>query len=411
MNNVKVVIGANFGDEGKGLMTDYFASKGNTAKNLVVRFNGGAQAGHTVVTPDGKEHVFSHFGSGTLAGVATYLSKHFLVNPVMFYPERESLLSKVEDGVLPEIHIDPRAYITTPYDMWLNQVAESLRGNGRHGSCGLGISETVVRSENPAYCLTYESVLDSDYASLRDKLLRIRDDYVPLRLTELGFSLSQVSKSMRDILGSSSLLDVYLDDCRYVRANSYSNASFNMGVYETIVFEGAQGLLLDQDLEEFSPYITHTSTGLKNVVDILSDQSFDYAMEVAYVTRSYLTRHGAGPLFTELPAIPYPNVEDKTNIPNEWQGSLRFGWLDIDLLEKYIVADFKTYAPEGAELSLSVTCVDQLDAEAIVTHNEELHTIPSEDLSTCLKGIISKWVPVKNLYESRGRTRSTISCN
>ena len=69
MKNIKVVIGANFGDEGKGLMTDYFASKSN--KSLVVRFNGGGQAGHTVTTKDGRRHVFHHFGSGIFAGADT----------------------------------------------------------------------------------------------------------------------------------------------------------------------------------------------------------------------------------------------------------------------------------------------------------------------------------------------------
>ena len=69
------IIGANYGDEGKGLLTDYYAAK--SKHSVVVRFNGGPQAGHTVVTPEGKRHVFSHYGSGTLAGAQTFLSKHF----------------------------------------------------------------------------------------------------------------------------------------------------------------------------------------------------------------------------------------------------------------------------------------------------------------------------------------------
>ena len=68
MPSVKVVIGANFGDEGKGLMTDYFCAEA-IKKNescIVALCNGGAQRGHTVVTPDGTRHVFHHFGSGTI---------------------------------------------------------------------------------------------------------------------------------------------------------------------------------------------------------------------------------------------------------------------------------------------------------------------------------------------------------
>ena len=69
MKNVKIVIGASFGDEGKGLMTDYFASEAAKRREncLVICSNGGAQRGHTVTTPDGRRHVFHHFGSGVYA--------------------------------------------------------------------------------------------------------------------------------------------------------------------------------------------------------------------------------------------------------------------------------------------------------------------------------------------------------
>ena len=84
-----VVIGANYGDEGKGLMTDFLCRQHSA--DLVVRFNGGAQAGHTVVTPEGERHVFHHIGSGYFAGVPTYLSKFFVSNPVLFKQEYQEL--------------------------------------------------------------------------------------------------------------------------------------------------------------------------------------------------------------------------------------------------------------------------------------------------------------------------------
>src|SRR4051812_30640034 len=86
---VSAVIGANYGDEGKGLVTDYLAEEGEGA--VVVRFNGGAQAGHTVVTPEGKRHVFHHFGSGTFRKARTHLSRFFISNPALFRPEFEAL--------------------------------------------------------------------------------------------------------------------------------------------------------------------------------------------------------------------------------------------------------------------------------------------------------------------------------
>lgn len=84
----RVVIGSSFGDCGKGLVTDYLCSQG---AGIVVRFNGGANAGHTVVTPDGQRHVFSHFGSGTLLGVPTFLSSFFVCNPIQFAKELDRI--------------------------------------------------------------------------------------------------------------------------------------------------------------------------------------------------------------------------------------------------------------------------------------------------------------------------------
>lgn len=93
-HKIKVVIGSGFGDEGKGLMTDYFCSSFPRDESVLnVRFNGGAQAGHTVVTPYGLRHVFGHFGAGSfLPNVVTYLSSEFLVNPILFRKEYGKLL-------------------------------------------------------------------------------------------------------------------------------------------------------------------------------------------------------------------------------------------------------------------------------------------------------------------------------
>src|ERR1017187_3423727 len=122
------VIGANYGDEGKGLLTDYLVNRENAPgcgsdDTLVVRFNGGSQAGHTVVTPDGRRHVFSHFGSGSFSsgdmkGAATLLSRFFIVNPMIFKRERCEL--ELKGPVNLEINIDMRAPVTTPFEMLIN---------------------------------------------------------------------------------------------------------------------------------------------------------------------------------------------------------------------------------------------------------------------------------------------------
>src|SRR6185312_724333 len=117
------VIGANFGDEGKGLVTDFLCDRENAT--LVVRYNGGAQAGHTVVVPDGRRHVFSHVGSGSFCDVPTHLSKFFLVNPVVFAREQIEL---DQIGVRPTVYVDRDARVTTVVDMLINQALEDKRG-------------------------------------------------------------------------------------------------------------------------------------------------------------------------------------------------------------------------------------------------------------------------------------------
>ena len=120
MKNVKIVVGANFGDEGKGLMTDYFSSI--SSNSIVVRFNGGAQAGHTVVTPDDKRHVFSHFGSGTFNKVPTYLSEYFICNPTLY---KKEFLELKECGIKPMVHFAHDCMFSNPFDMLINQIVES----------------------------------------------------------------------------------------------------------------------------------------------------------------------------------------------------------------------------------------------------------------------------------------------
>ncbi len=138
----RVVIGAQFGDEGKGRVTDHYAAEVG-GDGIVIRFNGGAQAGHTVVTPDGLRHVFSHVGSGAFAGAATFLSRFFVSNPILFLKEMAILAAK---GVELRIYVDPHGPVTTPYDMMINQIVERERGGNRHGSCGVGFGETIERS-------------------------------------------------------------------------------------------------------------------------------------------------------------------------------------------------------------------------------------------------------------------------
>ena len=139
----KVVLGLGFGDEGKGLVTDYLCPQHDDT--LVVRFSGGHQSGHTVVSKDGKKHTFAQFGSGTLRGVPTFWSKECTIHPAGMIKEYEALKKL---GVDPVIFIDPLAPLTTFYDVFYNKALEISRKKA-HGSCGVGFGATIERHESP----------------------------------------------------------------------------------------------------------------------------------------------------------------------------------------------------------------------------------------------------------------------
>jgi adenylosuccinate synthase len=119
------------------------------------------------------------------------------------------------------------------------------------------------------------------------------------------------------------------------------------------VFEGSQGLLLDQGNREFFPHVTRSHTGLKNVLVLCAQAGIDW-IEPYYVTRTYLTRHGAGPLPGEDPAVSFP---DDTNGENAYQGRLRFGPLGIRALHERVQKD----ATPAGLYRLVVTHRDQLE--------------------------------------------------
>jgi adenylosuccinate synthase len=374
-----VVIGSAFGDEGKGLITDVLTAR-HPGDTLVVRFNGGAQAGHTVVTPDGKRHVFSHFGSGTLSGAATFLSRFFVVNPVLFQAERERLLRL---GVSPQVFIDPRAPVTTPFDMFVNTALERHRGSSRHGSCGVGFGETVGRNEDRTFALT---VADLSREGGEQAVRQIRDGWLPQRLASLGL---QMTAEERATLLSEALLRRFMDDVALMLESSTLAGQQILRLAGHVVFEGAQGLLLDQQMGCF-PYVTRSHTGLRNVGALIEGTGIT-SLDVHYVLRPYLTRHGAGPLPGELAQPPYPAIKDNTNVPNPWQGSLRFALQSIDLLRASIARDLRHAELRGQiELSkqLAVTCLDQVGGEVhFLEDGEEITVSPEAFVLRCMQAV------------------------
>lgn len=323
----RVVIGANFGDEGKGLLTDYLCSQGAGA---VVRFNGGAQAGHTVVTPHGKRHVFGHFGSGTFEGIPTFLSQFFICNPIAYFRERVKLDAL---GVRAAVYAHPDCIVTTHADMIMNQRLEQKRGTSRHGSCGMGVNETIERSILPELKITMSDLWNNPQ-SIESRVAEICEKFAQFRT---GSAIDEPE-----------MAEMFLKCCEAF-ANEVSPAG--IGQCKDPVFEGAQGLLLDQNNKEFFPHLTRSNTGMANVRELCAQAGIT-DIDAYYVSRTYVTRHGAGPLPNHNPGMSFP---DQTNKEHPWQGVMRFAPLDAPAMVARCKSDCGT-----DNFHLALTCCDQL---------------------------------------------------
>jgi adenylosuccinate synthase len=403
MNIASIAIGGNWGDEGKGHEVDILCA--NKPSTLNVRFNGGSQASHTVVTPDGKRHAFRHFGAGTFAGAITYLSEDFIVNVMEFDQERRQLAKSFD--VQPLEYVNPNCIVTTPWDIYINQGIEALRGNKRHGSCGLGINETVIRSMYDQYKIT---VLDFfSLSKLKAKLEKIQDEYVALRLkTEYNISISDIPEKYRLLLTRSENIDIFMFYVNEFISNVQVMDDSVILRWDNVVFEGAQGLLLDQNNRQFAPYLTTSNTGIKNVMKILKNVGYTGKTDIYYLSRCYMTRHGAGPFPTEVVTKPYSKIEDLTNIPNEFQGTLRFGILDIDLLSKSINKDLEGLVVP-ASVYVTLTCFDQLGDIAKYKLDGQVGQLEKElFLNSMSKILMSKIGNLNGLYATSGLTRQDL---
>lgn len=313
------VIGKNFGDEGKGYTCSRLAS--SLKKSLIIKHNGGGQAGHTVEDPEGKWRFIHHqIGAGAEYHVPTLFSDSFM-------PDLFQLGKEVKDftelfGFQPILYSEKNARITTIDDVLLNMGAEVARGKNRHGSCGMGIEECVQRNA-AGYGITVKELATMTKQDLLHRLKQIRKEYMGRRAEILGI---QAPNPYYVMLNNETVLENFVKEVKEnVKLLTLVDADRKwLEGFQHLIFETGQGLLLDQDYETYAPHLTSSKTGIHNTAIFLDKRGLSLD-EAIYVTRPYVTRHGNGPLPCEVDRSELPGVgEDLTNQPNEWQGTLRY---------------------------------------------------------------------------------------
>jgi adenylosuccinate synthase len=318
-----IVVDLGYGDAGKGgIVAALCARAAGRRVSAVVRFNGGAQAAHHVLSPAGQPHAFAQFGSGTFTtGTRTFLSRYMLVDPLALVAEAQHLAGLGVPDPLSLLAIDRDAPLTTPYHRAANRARERARGAGRHGSCGMGIGETARYAlAHPADApragdMTSPRALERKLTRLRDRLAAELGGsaFTPPPLPSPSPPPEDIAAVYRAVAGRVTLA-----------GDGYLRGLLRDG---PVVFEGAQGVLLDE-WRGFHPYTTWSTTTFENAERLLAEAGAGAGPGAALrlgVTRTYQTRHGPGPFPSQDAAL---RILEPHNADGPWQGPFRRGHLD-----------------------------------------------------------------------------------
>lgn len=313
---IQVIIGSQWGDEGKGKIVDYFSQKAD----CVVRFHGGNNAGHTVINQYGKFplHLIP-------AGIFNPRCQVFIGNGVII--DLEVLIAEIEmlSKVLPDfskrLFISPRCNVIMPYHKLLDRLFEEVKGKAKVGTTGRGIGPTYADK------VSYNGVRLIDFFS--PKLLKARLETMLL-----------IKNKIIQAFGEKPLVlnKIYADESKkfqkikpYVK-DTFSYLNLAVDKNKKIIFEGAQGVLLDNDWGTY-PFVTASSVVCGNITAGagIAPQKIN---KVTGIFKAYLTRVGQGPFPTELLD---KNGEKLRKIGVEFGATTgrprRCGWLDLELLK------------------------------------------------------------------------------
>lgn len=332
-----IVLGAQWGDEGKGKMTDYLAEEAN----VVVRYQGGNNAGHTVVVGD-KEYKLHLIPSGILYDdKLNVIGNGVVVDPKALFDEID-YLEGVGVKVTPEkLAVSDRAQIIMPYHKVLDQLKEKARGKNDIGTTGKGIGPCYTDKFERCGIRVCDLMHEEVFAEKLRQNIEMKNAYIT---KVLGGEALNVDEILKDYIE-------YADRLRpFVRETSV--AVYNeIKKDKTILFEGAQGMLLDIDYGTY-PYVTSSNTtagGVSSGVGIGPNM----ITNAVGITKAYTTRVGKGPFPTELLDQTGEWIREKGHEYGVTTGrSRRCGWLDLVIV--------KTACRVSGLTSLAITKVDTL---------------------------------------------------
>ncbi len=359
-----VVIGAQWGDEGKGKVVDVLAAQAD----CVIRFNGGNNAGHSVVV-HGEKFKLSLIPSGVMQRKKLFLAQGVVIDPKILLDEISFFEKR---GIPVSLMIDPRVHIVMPYHKALDAATEAWKGKKATGSLHLGIGY-CYEDKNNRFGIRFEDLIEPKY--LREKLRM----FFPQKKKQIELIFGQKTDLHEE--------DIYKTYVKYGRAlkKYYGDVSSYVGAQmkkKKVLFEGAHGTFLDGVFGTY-PYTVaiHTMSGAIFPYVGLAPQKI-YSMGIV---KAYTTRVGNGPFPTEL----HNKVAEKIRAVGVEFGTVskrprRCGWLDLCMLRT-------AHRLSGFD-SIAITKLDVLSGLkeikiciAYILHGKKINEVPPSiyDFPTC----------------------------
>lgn len=315
---VDILLGLQWGDEGKGKVIDYLSPK----YDIVARFQGGPNAGHTLVI-NGEKTVLHTVPSGILQErPVNVIGNGVVIDPVTLKKEIETLTAKGVE-INKRLFVSKKAHFILPTHKILDAASEAAKGQEKIGSTLRGISPTYM-DKTGRNGLRVGDILSPDFKTVYN---RIKEKHLHLlKIYDFEFSLDEIEKTWFEAID-------FVRSLNLIDSEYYLNNELAKG--KTILAEGAQGTMLDIDFGTY-PYVTSSNTitaGACNGLGIAPQK----IREVIGIAKAYCTRVGSGPFPTELLDATGDAIRKTGNEFGATTGRpRRCGWIDLPAL-KYAV--------------------------------------------------------------------------
>lgn len=314
--SIYAVIGTQWGDEGKGKIIDFLSSKAD----YVVRFNGGNNAGHTIVV-NNKKFIFNLLPSGVLQGAKCILGPGIVIDPLILIKELETLK---HNNIKTEIFISDKAHIIMPYHIKLDELSEQKKGTYKIGTTkrGIGpcyadkINRTGIRATDLLNMETFERKLKINLDEKNEIIEKIYNDK--------PFNYDDILSKYKEYIA--------ILQSAITNTEAILNHAINSG--KTILIEGTQGTMLDIEHGTF-PFVTSSNTLITAATGC--GIPISKIKQKIGIIKAFSSRVGSGPFVTEI----LEPIGDKIREKGQEYGSTtkrprRIGWLDLLTIKKSI---------------------------------------------------------------------------